>query len=1197
MLVIVLWALTPSDCAPPGQKVNSSEVAKVKEMQGPAMTIKEEVIPGYFTFNDGQPFLVDKDPLTGSLNFNIKTTPVRSQQLFKNSEDDYLYEDETGYGRETIDRKDGDIYGLKTYGQNDIKDSTKSQEDLHKFLNLPVHYNNHNKFPLISSSYANTKVQGHGSSSYSNHKPYSTTSTTTRSPSTSAPSQNTQKSHDTTTTPSTTIRTTTPYRTTTATQKTTTPSAYDYEYVDYYDDKYDQESSERPALNYIPSGQHPSTTYTTSKPTTIVSSTTTTPTTTTTIATTFTTSTTTTRKPPTYYTEPTKPSSVRTTPREKVAIVTSLPIDPKDEPEMDKTPLSIRLSTTTNKIDSMTTKGFGFSVLSRNETDSQVEDSASNVVINISAKPTNANTDLEFGMRITTEGPYRGTFPNKTSVEPTGFGYGVPSINSGVVPGLRPPPWGYGGVPPFQPMGSVHPHVLPPKRPPVNTEYKPPYEGNYVKPTKISGGHPTPPHTYLTVGSNHPSHHFPPVMNKPPPPFFPEHQTHASSVNHQSFENVKHKLPEKFNGDNFNIVVGNIPKLPPQPLNLSSASQGEAKKPVDQPPEFNVKPSHPTKIHLPHPPYETSNGHAGIQYGPKRPPIGFPENQQKPSEGFSLVPSNQYGKVPQDQANPSYSLQTSFSIGAPQYDEEKETPRPMQGVGQVLFPDDDKVIEGNKKPSTWPQGQHGPSNNPPIGPHHHAVVRPPMPPQVRPPQRYPLPEMHQNVPDGYPRPHWDSHVKHPYLFTSGPKKDSMNPTPNFIPPKRPKPQNPQRPDLPNILPQFRPNAKVGPGEYHGPPHPNHPPYINPPKVREPFDTLQPPPLPRPQFLRHHGNEEQFPEKKIDKKEQLPVHLPLVHKRMTGPQSGSRVTPLGFMQGNLPPRNAMLRNDFKEVEKNKDEPVFVVYPSNGGNKPSSPSEGVVVVGTRGSQRPLPPDNLGIQEDLDPFPLDDNSNFPIPNRDRTDTPILKIKSTTKPHHKPEFPYSLVKPGGVEPPQKIISGGMIDLKKEYTAYSPTVSSSTEEILLKEHDSEINIIPYLQDYMPYATKKPFSKPVDGWNVEDKSTLKPLSVTLNTFLGSTNKPIKNHLMVTEKIDSEPERQDFQAPFHASLSEPSQGWSVVTQNNVASDKSSDDDITPKPTEETKFDIDNFKPELLSGFKPIIPPKFDDDRPTTKAAAT
>ncbi|KAK9505988.1 hypothetical protein O3M35_008007 [Rhynocoris fuscipes] len=261
---------------------------------------------------------------------------------------------------------------------------------------------------------------------------------------------------------------------------------------------------------------------------------------------------------------------------------------------------------------------------------------------------------------------------------------------------------------------------------------------------------------------------------------------------------------------------------------------------------------------------------------------------------------------------------------------------------------------------------------------------------------------------------------------------------------------------------------------------------------------------------------------------------------------------------------------------KNEPVFVVYPSNGNNAPAPSSSGGgssgdgVVVGTRGPQRPLPPDNLDIEDDLDSFPLDSNKNFQA----RVDTPVLKSKPpTSKPPLKNEFPYTLIKP---TPEERIITPETTNTK-EYTAFSPTVPSTE-----KDNDAEINIIPYLQDYMPFATKKPAQK--EPWILHNSAPSKSQpSVEITPTTTHRN---DNHRDV---MNEGPQPQDFQAPFHASLTAPSQGWSVVQKKSQNNEKTNEDITTNKDlneiqtTEEPKFDIQNFKPQLFGGFKPIVPP--------------
>lgn len=126
------------------------------------------VVPGYNLpdniFNKGRPFYLEKDPVTGMVDFNSKTP--------SHFEDDYEYvydeQEPVAYDKSNIDRKDGSIYSHK---KSDINQLTPN---FHDFLNLPVKYNPEKYVvPLISSSYANTKIQGNVNKIH-NHKDVTT---------------------------------------------------------------------------------------------------------------------------------------------------------------------------------------------------------------------------------------------------------------------------------------------------------------------------------------------------------------------------------------------------------------------------------------------------------------------------------------------------------------------------------------------------------------------------------------------------------------------------------------------------------------------------------------------------------------------------------------------------------------------------------------------------------------------------------------------------------------------------------------------------------------------------------------------------------------------------------------------------------------------------------------------------------------
>lgn len=130
------------------------------------------VLPKHI-FNEGKPFLVGKDPVSGAINFNIKKLSLDNYKV----KDDFLH------------KKDIDI----SLEHNQIT------PNFHDFLNLPVKYTSSNSvYPLVSNSYANLKYQGNNKNFTSNHKNFTTTTTT--SPSYFTNTKTTPKQTTTTTT-------------------------------------------------------------------------------------------------------------------------------------------------------------------------------------------------------------------------------------------------------------------------------------------------------------------------------------------------------------------------------------------------------------------------------------------------------------------------------------------------------------------------------------------------------------------------------------------------------------------------------------------------------------------------------------------------------------------------------------------------------------------------------------------------------------------------------------------------------------------------------------------------------------------------------------------------------------------------------------------------------------------------------------
>ena len=199
------------------------------------------VVP--YAFNGGQPFSLEKDPITGQIDFE-KAPPLKALDYNNKSSEDKPNQDENETTSDAGTNVDSKPSQEENLAPNEINPYSPS---FHDFLNLPVHYTyeNSEKYPLISSSYANTKVQS-GSNSYNtyNHKKYheavkgsidvssfyvqplrktysqSVTKATTSNPTTIPPRTLTTSTTPKPTQKSTTLR---PSTTTTTTPTTTTP--------------------------------------------------------------------------------------------------------------------------------------------------------------------------------------------------------------------------------------------------------------------------------------------------------------------------------------------------------------------------------------------------------------------------------------------------------------------------------------------------------------------------------------------------------------------------------------------------------------------------------------------------------------------------------------------------------------------------------------------------------------------------------------------------------------------------------------------------------------------------------------------------------------------------------------------------------------------------------------------------------------
>lgn len=314
------------------------------------------------------------------------------------------------------------------------------------------------------------------------------------------------------------------------------------------------------------------------------------------------------------------------------------------------------------------------------------------------------------------------------------------------------------------------------------------------------------------------------------------------------------------------------------------------------------------------------------------------------------------------------------------------------------------------------------------------------------------------------------------------------------------------------------------------------------------------------------------------------------------------------------------HDSSEVT-NEQPPVYVVYPVNTAvnihSDDSNERDGSVVVGTRGPHRPLPPDTL-LQDETE-------STHTVYNG----RPIA-----------PDFPYPLERPD----PSSIFSAAdvketplLVPSEQRQQATNPFAAANDRDNEKNEKNEKndqdaMNVIPYLQDFLPYRRRNDAAISVTLHRASPTPTVAsvataPAASTPIAYVytpthaahlahrfdndddeidddddGDANASVDATAMVllpsqqpSSSSSSAPAPQNFMAPFVASLSAevPSKnGWSVVRaepSHTIDTEKRSDSDgddaksansEVDVQTEKNEFDADNFKPQLFGGFKPI-----------------
>lgn len=715
---------------------------------------------------------------------------------------------------------------------------------------------------------------------------------------------------------------------------------------------------------------------------------------------------------------------------------------------------------------------------------------------------------------------------------------------------------------------------------------------------------------------------------------YPNFESMPASVYNQEIQSnyswtipeTSSKLPIKFSQTN--SVYNSAPEYNLQHVS-SGYSVGQSGSGYAQGSVFNVGTNYGTKYKIP----QGSN----YQYAQ----VGTNYNLTVYPEGGASV-----------NIQPLRGTEASLSIGSPT--NEIKT-KPGQVVDEKLDLKDPEIVKNkpsNKivfpddKPTTY-----APNPNREILSLYSKPMLHPLPSDLTPPSEKEVkPPIRNNV-----RPPWDPRPGH---FYAG--------RPEYARPPRPhKPEIYKRVDgLPNILPQFRPNAKVGTSAYH------HDIPINGYMQRQPllerpsnrpigfFEKLLPPPPPpkrilelrKPVTLSQHLMQAEIKERhpikesKIEKatenfKEQqfsgfppqIPPKVPIANRR--NGEDDTEISTLQMLHAkqsdkvntikpNMPPP---FKINYKETT---DKPVYVVYPVN-----SSPlkldvldtdNKETVVIGTR-SEPPLPPSKI-------------NQEFPTYTEQK---PILKPKDSPilKPHSKPnfpvktEFPYPIEKPDPtvlnnpetaskeseeikypdpyqsnnqwttLETESRIINGNKINLAepisatlKTYTpspiaiAYTPT-ESSDEKYSMPNYAS--SVISEIRN-----TDKSHQHGIVGNQGSEFTVSAVMHTHQNMMLGNT---VRKGSVTSEKLENHkleevqyPAKLDFQAPFQASVNigSSNNGWSVVRDKSKENiDRKDDGEMTTLIPETSTFDIENFKPQMFSGFKPIY--EFPEEKETSE----
>lgn len=572
----------------------------------------------------------------------------------------------------------------------------------------------------------------------------------------------------------------------------------------------------------------------------------------------------------------------------------------------------------------------------------------------------------------------------------------------------------------------------------------------------------------------------------------------------------------------------------------------------------------------------------------------------------------------------------------------------------------------------------------------------------------------------YPRPHWEKNGKPSFLFNQGPNKNDLNRPaamppqmvgtlvpPNGAPPQRfRRPGQPQlgpnqnrknfneastnvkpKPNLPNILPQFRPTMKVGSGPYYRPSvygnpnrrngmnryqnkeHGNFPYHIQYPD-KDSTVRYEATPEIVPKFITNRGKlpSEVWNNNGMQKRfGQGPTNMQSMLERPSYPPQGIKVlkrlerTPVTTLQmlkqipGVQTQRVQITREDGTDPspslvppiyrtyvdEPKTEENLYIVYPAKAPQKLQPENSNVFIVSDSKSQKKFY--NFTNLEEQQPIL---NSNKRI--NQVIDNP------------KNEFPYGFVKPyekiqstneseGAEEEVEAEEDVERDDEYKEHKGQSKP-NRKEESIDMNLHLQSNNQWNEVGDTHPKTESNDYYRFVEKapQNVDHSVKLNPPSeyrtsisegqdsaFTLGTVMHTVpeenrkgqivsvplngdqkkakvpqlniNERISNGKIITVSMpldvkenqgnDRSSDNQSFQAPFQASSSvDMKQGWTVVNGPDSKIDVEEEKSHTTEEST-TRFNFENFKPELIGGFKPLyeLPEEPEDTKSQEKTS--